>query len=279
MVKSARLIIILAFSPCLLINGGIYNSEAEIRIPGNFAQISSQKALIDSTTSPNVSSRFNAVLRLIQIGDSTAVPALIDLYKKSPSRQSFIDDNKGIEYWSLYAIGKLGGAEARKFLWDVAEKLLKPEIIYRPAAGDTLFRFQGLFEALSMAERKDKDKYFLQIFNNDTTNSIIRMQAYETYLRLHLKDARYADLHSKIYYLLDEMRPIKNIDNYIRPGVQSSAFIKKDALKEAVIELAISNPDILASYQRDLPPYDPFVKEIRKIIEITYSRIGIISNP
>ena len=97
---------------------------------------------------------------------------------------------------------------------------------------------------------------------------MFRVYAYAAYKRVVLKGPEYATLKDSLYYLLDESRNIEVAQNFVSPGVMSEEYIKRQALKELIVDYGYFGRDLLLSYKATVPQGDEFNKELDKMIGI-----------
>ncbi len=231
--------------------------------PRYLREVSSSRQLIDSLSSTSMPMRGAAIIRLTELRDSSAVPALIKVYENEPYIPAHIfDAGPGLKYFVLRALGRIGGSAAYKYLKQLSYQLPYQYRQIEDADGDPFDVYWGLFDALARLEPADSAGIYYDIYNQNELDHFIRRFAYEAYERINLKDRKYASLQDSVYYLLDtskRINMIRKLDDSLKP---TSEFIMKKALEVLTVKYASHDPAIIDRYKSGLSGNDPFAAEI-----------------
>jgi hypothetical protein len=232
-------------------------------MPPYMKEINSVTVLADSLKSPDLSTRLHAVIRLVQLKDHAAVPAIVDAYQKEPVQTvSAVDLGYGFKYFALSGIGRIGGEVAASFLRHVADSLMSSVKDKQNLGPDESSAVAGLLEGLAELEPADRANKYLEYFNYEKMNSWARVDAYVAFERIHLRDTTFATYKDSLFYLLDQKRNLKVTENYIAPRVMSTQYAKANALSDLIVAYGAQDLSVFDQYGNTLEAADPFLNEI-----------------
>ena len=232
----------------------------------------SVELITDSLKSTDEWMRIYAAVRLGELQDPAAIHSLEEAYAREPAFNT-IDHGYGLKYYCLRSIGLIGGSEAARFLnktWDdlFSSKLGEKD---RYLGEDVIGNYKGLFEGMEALDEPGYSGLLQLFFSNNGLHSILRELACRSYLRIYLKDARFATFQDSLVYLLREKMSAASIPRYDENGNRTTASIKDSALYGLIITVGQQDPDAIRSFASALPPSDPFVAQLDTLYERAYN--------
>lgn len=238
-----------------------------VKMPTYMKSINSFSDLADSIKSENTGTRLFAAIRLIELRQPEAVPLLIKIYESAPTR-SGIDSNTGPKYYALSGMGKIGGPEAQNYLYNLANDIVYGDGlkgILWPESADIV---KGVFDGLAELGSDENREFLLKAYESQKTGGFFQVDLYAAYKRIVLTEPEFSTFEDSLYHILEESRSIKVNQNYVSPGVMSEEYIKREALKQLIVDYGFYHPEVLRSYKATLPLDDGFIKELDKMIAI-----------
>ena len=144
-------------------------------------EIASLSVLADSIYSPHEDIRIISVLRITELESPSALQIIINAFEKEPPRPKVIEDaGRGVKYYALIGIGKIGGDEAKAYFKKIISVIINPEQnSYESGSIDFSDVSYSAFRGLAYIGGKDVEKLFDQIFNNRGYSNYIRWRAFQ----------------------------------------------------------------------------------------------------
>lgn len=170
----------------------------------------------------------------------------------------------GVKYFSLLAIGKIGGPDAERVLLQIADQYGKVK------AADSVESFSAICQALGYigtAPAADK----LESISNDTTiTQFVRRQALSSYYLYRLKSFEFASAADSVDFLVSEMQ-----SNFSSGINDMEKFIVTKAADLAL--LRINSPTVRSSLESEITAIvdNP---ELKRMLERTYEGMIIYQN-
>lgn len=244
-----------------------------IILPEYMEAITSMQVLVDSLKSSSSSSRLYAVKRMTQLRNPEAIPFLVEAIGNEPPRGG-IDSPQGLRYYSVIAIGQIGGPDAESYILGLAEALHKGDSIPGiPPGLDYMYTVYGTHRGLAELGSAKCMEFLFRIYSDPNVGGQYRSSAYASYKRVVLKEARFATPKDSLYYIVDELRNAKVTANYVSPGIMSDEFIRSNGLQELIVEYGQDYPEILEKYSSTIPSDDNFLAELDTLIQTVKERI------
>ena len=231
-----------------------------IEIPDSIMAITSPQGLQPFLDSSSERDRAFGVLRLRQIGSAEDIPLLLEAYVKEPIKIGAIEGIRGVKYYSLMAIGEIGGPAAESALIDMAVRL-------EPFGNiDSLILADALCKALTKIGTIDAKSKLEDIYADTFFDWGAREYALTGLLLIELKNRNFESIGDSVAYLCEKISSHFAIDMK-----KYEDFIISNAAKKALIEISsekslIALDDILSNINSN-NELKRYLIEVRKSME------------
>jgi len=153
--------------------------------------------------SDNTNERIQACIRLGEVADKSSLDLLIEAFDKEPYR-SGNEVGKGVKYYSLVSIGKIGRQKAEGFLINIIQQYSKQEYSFWGSA-DTLNTIKGALEGLYELASNSAVAFFDSTFKNETYYWLIRETAHIYLVQSYLRSDAFRTASDSASYLINEL--------------------------------------------------------------------------
>ncbi|UCC81108.1 MAG: HEAT repeat domain-containing protein [Candidatus Zixiibacteriota bacterium] len=255
------------------------NAFRLIEVPDFFKNTNSIKVLSDSLKSTREDTRRYSAIRLGELKDPSAINALKEAYDNEPYHYR-IDYGYSVGYYCLRSVGSIGGPQAEQVLNDLASMIFVYDVIgkNRVHYDDTLYIIHGLFEAIVEIKGYEDAKYFLDMALDSNIYYLEREKAYESYLRVYIKNPSFLSYADSMNYLLDEKKNTYRAPKFNNDNERTMDYIKDEALHSLIIKYGEKDPGIIDLYGNNLAPDDPYADSLEILKRRVENRLRIIDN-
>jgi hypothetical protein len=236
------------------------------RLPDSVKAINSLPDLQPFLTSRNGDYRNWGVIRYGQIGSPSDIQVLLDMYNNEPFRQQeeIHGPGPGVKYFSLLAIGEIGGVEAEKILLRFAD-----EYGY-VVTMDSIYSFSAICQALGDIGSSAAAAKLEKISEDTSITYLVRQQALSSYYLCRLKGSEFSDAADSVDFLVSEMKSnfsneIDDLENFIITKAANLTLVRINC-PEVLSVLASTTAAIT-----DNP-------ELKLILERTYEGMSMYQN-
>jgi len=166
------------------------------------------------------------IKRLGQIGNEDDIPKLLKLYNDTPMRESHSVDGVcfGIKYFSLIAIGKIGGKSAEDELLKIGNEfgLAKSQ--------DSSLVFSALCDALGEIGTFKARQKLEDVYSNENYGNLKRETALKNVYLIELGKDTYKNASDSVVFLFNKIdqnfsKNMLNLENFIITKAAQRAFL------------------------------------------------------